>query len=85
MNTDAILTGWVCTDLALSFPIANVLDGRSPADIEFGAGSDEHVICWDDISDRRGTGIVSWEPNRNWNVVRGATEGYGEKAMDAQQ
>lgn len=85
MNTDIIIAGWVCTDLALSFPITHVLDGTSSADIDFGAGSDEHVTCWDDKGDRRGTGIVSWKPCRDWYVVSGATEGYREKAMDAQQ
>ena len=85
MSTDVIVVSITDTNLAFALPIMEVLAGTSTADIDVRTCSDEHVICRDDISDRRSAGIVSWKPSRNWDVVRGATEGYREKAMDAQQ
>ena len=85
MSTDVIVVSITDTNLAFAFPVMEVLAGTSTADIDVRTCSDEHVTCRDDISDRRITRILPWQPNRYGNIVRSAAKAYWEKTVEAQQ
>ena len=73
------------TDLALSFPIADVVDETAPASFHVGARTNEHVAGRHDICYGRTAGILSGNPDRDRDVVGCSTEDDGKEAMQAEQ
>lgn len=73
------------THLALSLPIAEVVDKTAPANVHVGRGSYEHVARGHDVCDRRGAGILSGDPDGDRDVVGCAAEGNWEEPMETEQ
>ena len=68
----------VYTYLVLLFPVPYVLNRTTPAGIYIIAWFDEHIICRDDIRNRRKPRILSRDPHGNRNIVRSAAKRYGK-------
>jgi len=73
------------TNLLFAFPLLNVLNVASAAQIEVLPGLDEHVIGRDNIGDRRPTWVLPCDPNCHGNIVGGISKGNGEEAVKAEQ
>lgn len=73
------------TYLVLLGPIRNIVYLAATTDVDVFAGPDEHVIGGDDVDDRWLARVVPSYPERDRDVVRGATVGYGQQAVETEQ
>lgn len=73
------------THLALSLPIAEVVDETAPANVHVRCGAYEHVACGHDVCDRRGARVLSGDPDGDRDVVGRAAEGNWKEAMETEQ
>ncbi|OJT15867.1 hypothetical protein TRAPUB_1408 [Trametes pubescens] len=73
------------THLALSLPIAEVVDETPPANVHVRRGSYEHVACGDDVCDRRGAGILPGNPYGDRDVVGRAAESNWKEPMETEK
>jgi hypothetical protein len=64
------------SNLVLAFPILEIIDIASPADIEVLARLDHHVACGDYEGDRRLFWVISGDPDCDWDVVGSIPERY---------
>jgi hypothetical protein len=62
------------TYFALSFPMLDVFNVASTTDIHVLCGLDKHVIGGHNVHDRRLSRILSGDPNRYGDVIRGLAE-----------
>ena len=75
----------VAANLALAFPVTEILHKTSSADVHLRASTDEHVAGRDGICDRWMARIVSRQPYCNRDVVGSSAKGYWEEAVQTQE
>lgn len=63
----------------------NVLYMASSTVFNVLSGLDEHVSGGHDIGDGRHPRMLSRDPNRYWDVVRGLPKGYGKQSVHTEQ
>ena len=85
VSMSASSAGFAATNLALAFPIADILDETSTADVHVRARSDEHIAGRNDIGDWRVPGVVAWQPDSDRDVVGCSAESYWKQAMQTEQ
>lgn len=73
------------TNLIFTLPMLNILNVASATYIDILSRFDNHVICRDDISDRRLTRIVSCDPKSDRNIIGCITKGNRKKTVEAEK
>jgi hypothetical protein len=63
-------------NLILAFPILEIINIASPADIEVLARLNQHVGCGDYEGDRGLLWVVSGDPDCDWDIIGCIPEGY---------
>jgi hypothetical protein len=63
-------------NLIFAFPMLEIIDIASPADIEVLARLNQHVICGDYESYRRLLWVISGDPDCDWDIIRSISERY---------
>lgn len=63
----------------------NVLDVTATAEVDVLISSDEHVWGSYDVSNRMFLGVVSGDPDRDWDIVGCLTIGDGKSPMKTEQ
>jgi hypothetical protein len=71
--------------LALALPVLDVFDVAATAGVDLLARADEHVRGSHNIGNRAFLGIVSGDPDRDWDVVGRLPVGDGEGPMQTEQ
>ena len=63
-------------NLILAFPMLEIINVASPADIEVLARLNQHVICGDYEGDRGMFWVISCDPDCDWDIIGSIPEGY---------
>ena len=72
MNDKIIKKQESMTNLVLAFPVLQILDVASPADIHESSGPDKNIVCRHNIRNRRLARILPRHPDGHRYVVRRA-------------